>query len=294
MDLALPELRTADVGGPVRYREWDGPDDTTFVLVHGLGGSHLNWALVAPGLAGLGRALALDLPGFGATPRAGRGSGLMDQRRTLSAFIAELATGRAVIVGNSMGGATAMLEAAVNPGAVDGLVLTCSVFPWARGGRPHPLILSTFALYRSPAVGEWLADRRFRSLDPEQAVRMSFRLITADPGSVPEDLIRLMAEQIAERRTDPDAGAAFLDAARSMLRLGARPELAARAMDNVRCPVLVLHGGRDRLVPAAFAEAALRMHPDWRGRIFPDLGHVPQIEAPGRWLAEVADWYADV
>jgi pimeloyl-ACP methyl ester carboxylesterase len=292
--IELPELRTVDLDGPVRYREWDGPPDTTFVLVHGLGGSHLNWSLVAPGLAGLGRVLALDLPGFGSSPRAGRGSGLMDQRRALSAFTRELAGGHVILAGNSMGGATAMLEAAVNPDAVDGLVLTCSIFPWARGGRPHPLILSAFALYRSPAVGEWLADRRYRSLDPEQAVRMSFRLVAADPASVPEDLVRRIAEQVTERRADPDAGAAFLDAARSMLRLGARPAIAARAMDNVRCPVLVLHGRRDRLVPAAFAEAALRSHPAWRGRIFPDLGHVPQIEAPGRWLAEVADWFADV
>jgi pimeloyl-ACP methyl ester carboxylesterase len=264
------------------------------VLVHGLGGSLLNWALVAPGLAGLGRVLALDLPGFGTSPRAGRGSGLMDQRRTLSAFANELATGRVVVVGNSMGGATAMLQAAVEPEAVDALVLTCSVFPWARGGRPHPLILSAFAMYRSPAMGEWLADRRSHSLDPEQAVRMSFRLIAADPASVPDELIRLMVEQVEGRQNDRDAGPAFLDAARSMLRLGARPDLAARAMDNVRCPVLVLHGRRDRLVPAAFAEAALRRHPAWRGRIFADLGHVPQIEAPGRWLAAVADWFADV
>jgi pimeloyl-ACP methyl ester carboxylesterase len=111
---------------------------------------------------------------------------------------------------------------------------------------------------------------------------------------VPDDLIQLVVEQVRDRRDDRDAGPAFLDAARSMLRLGARPDLAARAMDNVWCPVLVLHGRRDRLVPAAFAEAALRRHPTWRGRIFADLGHVPQIEAPGRWLAEVADWFADL
>jgi hypothetical protein len=43
----------------------------------------------------------------------------------------------------------------------------------------------------------------------------------------------------------------------------------------------------------AFAEAELARHPSWRGRFFPDLGHIPQMEAPGRWLAEVADWFAD-
>jgi len=77
------------------------------------------------------------------------------------------------------------------------------------------------------------------------------------------------------------------------LRLGRRPEVAARALDAIRCPVLVLHGRRDRFVPASFAEAILGGHPAWRGRMFPGLGHAPQMEAPGRWLAEVADWYAE-
>ena len=78
-----------------------------------------------------------------------------------------------------------------------------------------------------------------------------------------------------------------------MLRLGRRPETARRALDNITCPVLLLHGRRDRLVPVAFAEAELARHPAWRGRFFRDLGHIPQMEAPGRWLAEVADWFAD-
>jgi pimeloyl-ACP methyl ester carboxylesterase len=56
----------------------------------------------------------------------------------------------------------------------------------------------------------------------------------------------------------------------------------------------VIHGWRDRLVPALYAEAELARHPDWRGRFIPDVGHVPQMEAPGRWLSEVADWAAGV
>ena len=28
-----------DIDGPVTFREWDGPPETTFLLVHGLGGS---------------------------------------------------------------------------------------------------------------------------------------------------------------------------------------------------------------------------------------------------------------
>jgi len=129
VSLDLPELAAIDLDGPVRYRAWDGPPDATFVLIHGLGGSHLNWLRVAPGLAGLGSVFALDLPGFGWSPRDGRGSGLMDERRIVSRFIAERGTGRVVVAGHSMGGVIAMLQAAVEPSSVAGLVLTSSALP---------------------------------------------------------------------------------------------------------------------------------------------------------------------
>ena len=249
---------------------------------------------IAPGLAGLGRVLALDLPGSGYSRREGRDTGVMSLRKTLSRFVAEKATGRVIICGNSMGGAIGMLQAAIEPQAQEGLALTSSTFPWVRGGWPHPTVMAVFSMYRTRGVGEQLVKTRLRRMDPEQLVRIGFRFATADPRSIPEDVVRLHVEMARARQEDPEVVEAFLDAARSLLRLGARPDVAYRAMDAIRCPVLVLHGRRDRLVPAGFAEAALRRYPRWRGRIFPDLGHVPMLEAPGRWLAEVADWHAGV
>ncbi|HEY7660791.1 MAG TPA: alpha/beta fold hydrolase [Actinomycetota bacterium] len=289
----LPPLQTADLDGPISYREWEGDPSTTFLLVHGLGGSQLTWSLVAPGLAGLGRVLAVDLIGFGTTPAAGRPSGLMDQRRMLSRFLRERAAGRVVVCGNSMGGALGLLQAVVEPASVAGLTLTSSVFLPMRGGAPHPAVGAVFGLYGTPRLGDWFVRARFGRADVETLVRAGFRMITSDPRSVPEDVIRATIELERQRRADPEAPAAFLGAARSMLRLGRRPDIARRVMDGVACPVLVLHGRRDRLVPVAWAEAAIAAHPAWRYRLFADLGHVPQLEAPGRWLSAVADWFAE-
>ena len=294
VSLELPPLRTIDLDGPVTYRAWDGPSDATFLLVHGLGGSHVNWVRVAPGLAGLGRVLALDLPGFGRTPRAGRGSGMMDLRRTLSRFMGELGTGDVILSGNSMGGVVSMIQAAVEPDSVHALVLTGAGFPRAGHARPHPLVWTTFHIYETPQIGDLLAQIRTRDIDAERVVRLGLRFIVSDPSRIPDDVIQLHVDSVRARADDPDAGPAFADAARSLLRLGRRPDAGARVMGNVSAPVLVLHGRRDALVPAAWAEAALRDHPAWRGRIFPDLGHVPMLEAPGRWLAEVADWLNEV
>jgi pimeloyl-ACP methyl ester carboxylesterase len=289
----LPELRKADLEGPVAYREWEGPSDTAFVLLHGLGASHLSWVQVADGLSGLGRVFAIDLPGFGASALAGRGAGLMDQRRTVSRFIDWIGVDRVVLGGSSMGGALSILQAAVEPSSVSGIVLTNSVFPWRFGAFPHPLILASFGIYATPGVGERLVSWRLREMDPEQMVRISLRVLTADPASIPEDVVGLLVDLARERKDDPDLATSFLEAARSMMRLGRRPEVSRRALENVTCPVLLLHGRRDRLVPVRFAEAELPRHPGWRGRFFQDLGHIPQMEAPGRWLAEVADWFAD-
>jgi pimeloyl-ACP methyl ester carboxylesterase len=290
---SLPELRTVDADGPIAYRQWDGPSEATFVLIHGLGGSHVNWVRVAPGLAGLGRVLALDLPGFGWSPLAGRSAALMDERRALAGFLDAMNIEEAVIAGNSMGGAVALVHAAVQPERVRGLVLTSSVFPRAKGAYPHPVVMGAFALYDTSAMGEVFVRQRMRRLAPEQAVRIGLRMTTAEPGAIPDDVVLLQAEAVRRRALDPEASTAFIDAARSLVRLGRRPDVARRATDAVRCPVLVLHGRRDRLVPARFAEVALERYPAWRARILSGVGHVPQLEAPGRWLAEVADWYAE-
>ena len=98
--------------------------------MHGLGGSHLNWMGVAPGLARTGRVLALDLIGFGFTPRAGRSSSMSSNRHMLSRFIATMTERPVVLVGNSMGAALSLLQNAYEPTTADGLVLTSPALPW--------------------------------------------------------------------------------------------------------------------------------------------------------------------
>lgn len=192
-----------------------------------------------------------------------------------------------------MGGAISILQAAVEPDSVSGIVLTNSVFPWRLTAFPHPLVLASFATYATPGLGERFVSWRLREMDPERMVRLSLRVLAADARSIPEEVVGMLVELTRKRKDDPDVARAFLEAARSMIRLGRRPSVSRRALGNVTCPVLLIHGRRDRLVPVASAEAELAKHPAWRGRFFPDLGHIPQMEAPGRWLTEVADWFPE-
>ena len=46
MDGQAGGVQSIDLGGPVHYVDFAGPGErATIVLVHGLGGSHLNWEL---------------------------------------------------------------------------------------------------------------------------------------------------------------------------------------------------------------------------------------------------------
>lgn len=289
--IEVPESRSVDLDGPVHFVEWPGSSERTFVLVHGLGGSLLSWLAVGPGLSRHGRVLALDLPGFGRTLRSGRRSQVRAQRALLARFIDDVAGGGPVVlVGNSMGGAISMLEAALEPPAVAGLVLSNSVFPVVRGSLPAPIVMLGFGLYQIPWVGEWAARQRLSRLEAERAVELGLRIITANPSSIPDDLVRLHVEQLVRHQADEDAGPAFLEAARSLMALGRRPDISQWIVDSVRCPVLVIHGRRDRLVPAGYAEAACDRRDHWELHLLSGVGHVPQMEASDRWLDAVEGW----
>jgi pimeloyl-ACP methyl ester carboxylesterase len=63
-----------------------------------------------------------------------------------------------------------------------------------------------------------------------------------------------------------------------------------RAIAAITCPVLLLHGTRDRLVPIAVARAAARAHPAWTMIEMPGAGHVPQLEAPDDTASAITSW----
>src|SRR3954453_8600253 len=138
----------------MHFLEWEGRGDATFVLLHGLGGSALNWTLSAPLLADRGRVLAPDLAGHGRTRRGERASSIEANQELLDDFIAGMTDEPVVLGGNSMGGAIAILEAAAHPERVAALALVDTALP--SFGEGDPLVSQTFAMYATPGVGEQL------------------------------------------------------------------------------------------------------------------------------------------
>ena len=286
--------RTVDIDGPVHHVDYGGREDgPTVVLVHGLGGSHLNWDLFAPLLTPHARMHALDLPGFGRSEPGGRTANVRDNVVVLDRFVREVTGGPVVLVGNSMGGMVSVLEAQRSPAKVSGLVLVDPALPGPRG-RPDPRVAAAFGLYAVPAVGErYLASRRRKQGARATVVEM-LELCGVDPDAVPPALVYRSVALVDQRRDVAGMDRAFLTAARSLLLLLADPRLLRRAMAGERVPVLLVHGDRDRLVPVSVARGAARRHPDWRYVELAGVGHVPQLQCPELLAEHLLGWLPSV
>jgi pimeloyl-ACP methyl ester carboxylesterase len=285
--------RFVDLGGPVHYADFGGPaDGRRIVFVHGLGGSHLNWCLIAGLLAPHARLIAVDLPGFGLTNPVGRSTTVAANAALLHRFLTEVVGEPAVLVGNSMGGMIAIRHAAAYPDTVTALVLLDPALPVALGVLPDPIVTRMFALYAVPTLGAWLMARERARITAYEQVMRVYRLCCVDPNRVPPQLIEATAALAERRRQVPGLDAAFLAAARSILRVTANRAAYWATMRAIQAPVLLLHGESDRLVPVASARAAAARNPSWAFTTFPGIGHVPQVEAPDLTAARILDWLA--
>lgn len=110
-----PGLRTFSVAGPA-----DGP---TFVLLHGIGLSHREFAGLARVLSASGRVIAFDLPGYGSSPRPPQQMSVHDHAAIVARKLKALDVGPAVVVGHSMGAQFAVELARQSPWLVDRVVL---------------------------------------------------------------------------------------------------------------------------------------------------------------------------
>jgi pimeloyl-ACP methyl ester carboxylesterase len=297
-----------DLGGPVHWIEFspraDGQTPTArndaneppIVLVHGLGGSHLNWCLVGPQLAAGRRVVAPDLRGFGLTPGLRVNSTVRANARFLDRFINEVIGTPVILVGNSMGGMISLLETAANPDAVNGLVLIDPALPLP-AQKPDWQVVGQFLLYAMPGLGGLVVAKATSSISPEAAVQRLVQLCFADPSRADPQMVKAEVALATRRRPATPAQASararvFLAAARSLLWVLGRPQSYYAMMAGIDVPVLLVGGDADRLVPVAAVRRAGVRNPDWETVILAGVGHTPQLEVPETVAGAIRDWLA--
>jgi len=284
-----PQSRWANLNGRVHYVDYGGPDGgPLLVLVHGLGGSLASWAEIAPALARSCRVLAIDLAGFGRTAATSLSPSLPANREMLDRFLVEVVREPAVLVGHSMGGTIAAMQASQNPETVAGLVLISPVVPWVRDAIEKGLI-NALATARQVI--------RYSDSEVPQPRNVRARMESSATSSrQTRDLrksVRLVSQYFAvARRRGWGSGpsAELITAGRSLTWTLLRRRQFATMLSGVTTMVLWLHGDQDPLIPVRVARNAAAQEPTWSFDTAHGIGHEPHREAPGWTATRIEAW----
>ncbi|RZT19790.1 pimeloyl-ACP methyl ester carboxylesterase [Kribbella sp. VKM Ac-2569] len=273
-----PERRVPVAGVELLVRDVPdaAPDLPPALFVHGLGGSSLNWTALGLMLNDTIQGIAPDLPGFGRTPLSGV-TGISEQADVLIQLLEREYDQPVHVFGNSMGGASSVALAAQRPDLVASLTLVSPALP-------HPRVSASalwFTALATPRLGPAVLERTQR-LPFDQRFQASLAMVFGDPQSLAPEVRAAYEEELHRRDTDPWVRQATVEAARSILRSSlARPRRSLWAdAARVECPVLLIYGGKDRLVDARIRTKAQRTFPNARLLYLPQSGHVAQMEHP--------------
>lgn len=285
---------TTDIGGPVFVADYGG-SGMPAVLVHGLGGSHINWASVGPELARSFHVVAPDLPGFGRSPGAGRQASIAANIRVIEELIRRLGP-PVVLMGNSMGGLIALGVAARRSDLLSGLVLVDAALPAPREEllRIDAVTIRFVAAYAVPRLGEYLLSRAAGTLGAEGLVRYTLARCTVDLRRVDPAVLHDMIALEKERLAQPNWHEAVMEGTRSIVQTLVARRHVARWIKTVSAPTLLVHGAKDRVVRVTASRLASDMRPDWEFAELMDSGHVPMMEVPDVFLETVDEWLGTV
>ena len=279
----LFEHRLQLAGFQTRALEIEG-DGPPLVFLHGYADSADTWRLSLDLLARRGRrAIALDMPGFGAAQPLRKDEPVLDQLGAFAAAAVEHVSGESgdvVLCGNSLGGCVS-LRAGENPD-----LPIAAVVPVAPAGFDHPA---------------W-----FRIIEANVLVRA----LLASPLPIPEVVVRSVVGQVYRtlafanpRAANGEVVASFTSHFRTRQHVSARLAAGRRVLaelngcfrlDRVEAPVLLVWGDRDRMVTHNGSRHVLEALPDTSYVLLDGVGHCPQVEAPERFVDALEDFVSEV
>ena len=261
---AVHELWTQVDGCRVRYLKCgSGPP---LVLIHGLLGSAFCWRRNLCELGSVRTVYALDLPGVGCSERLKeRECSLHTNAARLIEFMQACGIDRADLLGNSHGGAVAIMAATLAPHRVNRLLLVAPVNPWMRQRR---LLIGLVASRIGGVLTQLIA--------PQLGLLHGFflRRMYGDPR-------RITAETL-EGYSAPIRIPGTVDHLVAMVRCWKKDiQELERALPQLRSvPTLLAWGSLDKAVNLGSAAKLQQMFHDCRLEVIPGAGHLPYEEFP--------------
>jgi pimeloyl-ACP methyl ester carboxylesterase len=252
------------------------------LLVHGMGGNFENWQEVIEPLARHHTVLAPDLPGHGSSEAGSGDYSVGALAAGLRDLLVALGHERATLVGHSLGGGIAMQFAYQFPEMVERLVLVSS-------GGLGPEVSPVLRAAALPGADTFIAATAGTGKRVCSTVGRGLAAIGLRPSADVAEVLRGYGSL-----TDAARRAAFLGTVRAVIGTGGqRVDASDRLYLAEAVPVLIVWGARDRIIPAHHGEDAHRQIPGSRLEVFEDVGHLPQLETPMRFVAVLEEFLTE-
>jgi pimeloyl-ACP methyl ester carboxylesterase len=245
-----------------------GKSDTA-ILIHGWSSS---WYAMSPLLPTLNRryhCLAVDLPGYGDSPRLPTRTTIALYADMLAALIKQVSKKPVVLVGHSMGGMISLTLALRHPELVERMVLLC---PTISGDLS--LFINLFILPITVLERFSLASKLVAALEP-QLLNVTDRLMRPASFAERTGITEADYHQLRADARRPGQGMVRAETFWAM-----RDGDLRGSLKQIQVPALVLWGMEDNTVPLRDASVVADEWPAAELRIIPKAGHWPQFETP--------------
>ena len=267
------QIQSAD-NRTISFADYGPASGLAVLCCHGGPGSRLEPRRISEQAAAAGfRLIGIDRPGYGkSTPLPGRS--ICDWTQDAIAVADHLMLDQFLMVGVSTGGSYALATAAVAPSRVLGVLVCCGMtdIAWANDVDDAKMV-GAQPIWNAPdrdaaiAVAiEQFGERGDKVMVPDA---------DAPPVLSPADMAVVMDPAYAEGDpTNERFAQSVLGYADDRIADGPRHGWSSFEIDKVVCPVIVIHGEQDWIVPVAQAHHTAAILRDAELRTFAEHGHL--------------------
>ncbi len=244
------------------------PGRQVAILIHGWSSS---WYALSPLMGLLSQrfhCFAVDLPGYGKSPRLAQRTTIPAYVDLLASFIEQVSSGPVVLIGHSMGGMISISLAIHYPVLIERMVLIGPTIS-GRLSTYINLVVSPITLLERFGLGSLIVSAGERAM-----VGFTDRLMV--PASFAERTGITMQDYWRLRQDARQTGQGRV---RAECFLAMRDNDLRGKLSQIETPAVVVWGAEDNTVPLRDAGVVADEWPDADLRILPKAGHWPQFEA---------------